>query len=201
MTAIISSTHDPKNDINCEVWRDILGLEGQYQVSNYGKVRSLDRTLINIKGRKKTYKGRLRAFTVNPNGYLVLSIKDKTYFVHVEVAKAFIPNPDHKKEVNHLDGKKLNCHVSNLEWATRLENIAHAFQNGLIVTSRGEKQSSTKLTTEIVLNVISSKETTRALGAKYGVGHSAIVAIRTGKTWNHITGLPRHKSINNKFIK
>ena len=198
MKAIISSTHDPL--YQSEEWRPIERFIGEYEVSNLGRIRSLDRW-VKTKNTQKFYKGQIKAICVNPNRYLTTSIKNKTIFVHVEVARAFIPNPLNKKEVNHIDGDKSNCHVSNLEWATRHENIAHAFINKLIVTPRGEFQSNTKLTTEQVVEIFNSKDTVRALGKKYGVNHSAIVSIKIGKTWNHVTGLPRHRSIKNKFIK
>ncbi len=199
MKAIVSTNCDPKYILQNETWKFVKGLESLYEISSFGNVRSLDRVVMTKRGNVK-YKGKALCATINPSGYPVFSVKNKTYFIHVEVAKAFIPNIEGKKEVNHIDGVKLNCHVSNLEWATRHENIAHAFKTGLIVTTRGEKQSQTKLTKEIVLDIMNSKDTVRALGAKYGVGHSCIVSIKTGKSWNHITGLPRHRSMKNKFI-
>lgn len=173
-----------------EIWKDIVGLEGWYQISTFGRLRSIDRVMVDKDGFSVKYKGKLRANCVNKNRYIVNSIKGKTYFIHVQVAIAFIPNPENKPEVNHLDGDKSNCHVSNLAWSTRLENIAHAFSTGLIVPAVGINQSNTKFTEDQVIDIFNSKIGTRELGRMFGVCHTSISAIRNGKSWNHITGLP-----------
>lgn len=68
---------------------------------------------------------------INKNrGYLYARTSNKNYQIHRLVASAFIPNPDNKPQVNHIDGNKLNNHVSNLEWVTSLENIRHSINNG-----------------------------------------------------------------------
>ncbi|UGO49250.1 HNH endonuclease [Bacillus phage vB_BanH_Emiliahah] len=115
-----------------ESWKDIKGYEGHYQVSNYGRVRSLD--TIGENGR--VYKGKIRKFSDNGKGYLTVSLKVKgkqTHkYVHRLVAEHFLPNPEDKPEVNHKDGVKASCKLSNLEWSTRLENVRHAFNTGLV---------------------------------------------------------------------
>lgn len=109
-----------------EIWKDILGYEGIYQVSNLGNVKSLDRDYIAGNGsirhisehflkQSETQKGYLNVYLFN-NG------KRRTIPVHRLVAEAFIPNPDNKPQVDHINGdKKLNV-VSNLRWATNEEN-------------------------------------------------------------------------------
>lgn len=117
-----------------EIWVDIEGYEGMYQISSYGNVRSLDREVHG--GYAGTYirKGAAKALTPDFDGYLSVSLhkdgKDKVFRVHRLVASAFIPNPDNKLEVNHKDLDKTNNHVDNLEWVTRSENEKHAYATG-----------------------------------------------------------------------
>lgn len=118
-----------------EIWKDIKGYEGVYQVSTTGRVKSLARL---IKKEKGTWnlKERILVANVDCLGYHRAGFsqrKQRKYFgIHRLVAEAFIPNPDNKKEVNHIDGNKSNNHVNNLEWATRSENMKHAVDNGLV---------------------------------------------------------------------
>lgn len=110
-----------------EIWKDIEGYEGLYQVSNLGNVKSL-----NYRNMKKPH---LLKPKVTHDGYYRLNLcKDgilKSRTIHILVARAFIPNPDNKPQVNHIDGNKQNNCVSNLEWVTGKENIRHAIDTGL----------------------------------------------------------------------
>lgn len=117
-----------------DITRPVVGYEGYYEVSRYGDVSSLDRVIIHSNGRKQFVKGH----TLKPcdvNGYLVVGLcKDgyqKTVCVHRLVAEAFIPNPDHLPQVDHLDCNKKNNDVSNLEWVTAKENTDRAYKNNL----------------------------------------------------------------------
>ena len=114
-----------------EKWKDIKGFEGIYQVSNKGNIRSLDRTVIYSDGRKANFKGKEMSIS-DKTDYPLCKMNNKTYKIHRLVAKAFIPNPKNKAEINHKDGDKHNNDVLNLEWVTREENIQHAFANGMI---------------------------------------------------------------------
>lgn len=114
-----------------EIWRDVRDFEGFYQVSNLGRVRSLDR----LGDNGRLYKGVIKSAGDNGRGYLQVNLKvkgkQKSVYVHRLVAEAFIPNPENKPEVNHCDGDKTNCFEDNLEWTTHIENVRHAFDNGL----------------------------------------------------------------------
>lgn len=109
-----------------KIWKDVPNYEGLYQVSNLGRVKSNH----NGKGHKP------KVLTNIPrNGYVsVILCKNKSQknvFVHRLVAKCFVPNPENKPCVNHIDGNKSNPCAYNLEWCTQKENISHAIKNGL----------------------------------------------------------------------
>lgn len=112
-----------------EEWRDVPGYEGFYQISSLGRLRSLDRE----SGGKK-YSGKIIS-SKRRSGYIVdILCKDgvrKTCRRHRLVAEAFLPNPEEKPEVNHIDGNKINNCIDNLEWATHRENTEHAWVTGL----------------------------------------------------------------------
>lgn len=125
-----------------EIWKDIKGLEGKYQVSNYGNVRSVDRLVQFKDGRVAHYKGKQMKLRKNQDGYLQVqlcptSATIKTVKVHRLVAEAFIDNPERKKEINHIDENKLNNYADNLEWSDRIHNCNHGTRNQRIAKSRG----------------------------------------------------------------
>lgn len=105
--------------MNTETWKPVIGYEGLYLVSNTGNVKSIA-------------KNKVFALCYDNYGYPIVSLtknkKAKTKTVHRLVALAFIPNPDKKPQVNHIDGNKSNNSVENLEWATNRENVVHSFK-------------------------------------------------------------------------
>lgn len=120
---------------NAEIWKDMIGFEGRYQVSNLGRVRSILSNHGRYQEKIKVQRPRSESC---PYRYVQLSVKDQPHHeaVHRAVAKAFIPNPDNKPMVNHIDGNKLNNNACNLEWNTYSENIKHAHSTGLKKASR-----------------------------------------------------------------
>ena len=108
-----------------EEWKDIKDYEGLYQVSSEGNVRSLDRTIDTVLGYKQFYKGKMLKKTADKNGYLFVALgaNSKNKKVHRLVAQAFIPNPENKPEIDHIDGNPKNNNFKNLQWANRKENI------------------------------------------------------------------------------
>lgn len=110
-----------------EIWKDIAGYEGLYQVSNLGNVKSLN---YNHTGKPKKL-----AFKRHKSGYLTVMLckdgKNKNRSIQTLVANSFIENPDCKPCVNHIDGNKENNTVGNLEWVTYSENTRHAIEIGL----------------------------------------------------------------------
>jgi hypothetical protein len=117
-----------------EIWKDIKNYEGLYQVSNYGRVKSLNHETKGKDGLTYRYKGRIRRVGTSqqsPNYIqyfynLSKQGKTRTMQIHRLVAITFIPNPLNKREVNHIDGDTSNNHISNLEWMTPKENYEHA---------------------------------------------------------------------------
>ena len=114
-----------------EEWRDIKGYEGIYQISDCGRVKSLERIVPWGKGIRHIKEKFLRV-KKKKSGYLFYCLYSgngtvKYEHAHRLVAQAFIPNPLQKKDVNHIDGNKSNNCVDNLEWATRSENQIHAY--------------------------------------------------------------------------
>lgn len=109
-----------------EEWRDIKDYEGYYQVSNYGRIRSLDRTIIESNGVKRFYKGKIVKTVDAGKGYknVILSKggKHSTPRVCRVVAEAFCENPFHYTQVNHKDEDKTNDRADNLEWCTPVYN-------------------------------------------------------------------------------
>lgn len=123
-----------------EIWKDIPGYEGYYQVSNFGRIKRLERISIRSNGKSDKalffIEERLKKIQTQNQGYsqvvLYRDSKPKTFRVNVLVAKLFVPNPDNKPFVNHIDGNKKNNRSDNLEWVTAKENIVHAYKHGLM---------------------------------------------------------------------
>lgn len=113
-----------------EVFKPIKGYEGLYEISNLGRVKSLPKII----GKRTKHETILKS-RISTQGYEMVTLcKESKSFnasVHRLVAEAFIPNPNNKATVNHVDGNKLNNDISNLEWSTQSENNFHAYKTGL----------------------------------------------------------------------
>jgi predicted transcriptional regulator YheO len=120
-----------------EVWKPIQGFEGIYEVSNFGRIKSLSRIVIGGKGKMQQVTEKILANTTDKKGYLVVRLCDSvnkksgTFKVHRLVASAFILNKGNKQQVNHINAVKSDNRVENLEWVTPQENIEHSVINGL----------------------------------------------------------------------
>ena len=126
-----------------EIWKDIKGYEGFYQVSNLGRVRSLDCVIIRVNGRTMTRKGALISHKINTQGYptVRLHIKGKYQNIplHRLIAEAFIPNPENKPCVDHINTIRIDYSIDNLRWVTYKEN-----SNNPITHKRNKQNSSSK---------------------------------------------------------
>ena len=103
-------------------WRAIPGWEGLYEIARDARVRHIPT-------------GRIKVATPEPRGYLYIHLwknnRRKAVSLHRLIASAWLPNLENRKEINHKDGNKANCHVDNLEWSTRSLNLKHAYATGL----------------------------------------------------------------------
>lgn len=158
-----------------ENWEWVEGYEGHYKVSDQGRVFSV---------KSDKFMG-VNRVTKDGYNYIALSKnnKAKEFRMHRLVATHFIPNPENKETVNHIDGDKLNNRVDNLEWSTRHENMQHAYKLGLKKMHRGHEHASSKLTPEQIKEIRATYKPYKrgysalALGKKYGVHNSTILRV------------------------
>lgn len=181
-----------------EVWRDIAEFAGTYQVSNLGRVRSLDRVV--TRGEiKQPLRGKILSTKVSRNRkqpYLIVNLrrdgKSLFAYVHRLVAAAFIPNPSRLREVNHKDTDKLNCRVDNLEWRSSSGNKKHAVENGVKYNPRprrGVELAFSKMNPQRVrrarqLCLDGGKQ--RDVAKRFNISQSSLSDILSRKTWAHV---------------
>lgn len=127
-----------------ELWKDIKGYEGLYMISNKGRVKSLEKVV----GSGYIQKERYLKESICVNGYAYYSLskqsKTKKFKTHRLIAIHFIPNPNKKEQINHIDGNKLNNSINNLEWCTQSENMKHCYEIGLQKPKKGSKNKLSK---------------------------------------------------------
>lgn len=169
-----------------EIWKDVPGYEGDYQISNLGIIKSFKNNKITFK------KG-----CINSKGYLHFRFcgksGNKTIKIHRLVAELFIPNPQNKPEVNHIgkypdgrEGNKLDNRAVSLKWATKLENMNHASLNGLVnckIKNPNYFNGKSKLKAEDVIQIRQSKLKQNELALIYKVSRQTISSIITKRTW------------------
>lgn len=133
--------------------------------------------------------GKINKIKVRVRDYKTIALfkdgKHHYFYIHQLVARAYIPNPNGYKMINHKDGNKTNNTVENLEWCTHKQNMEHAYVNGF--TTRGTSNTQTKLTEEQVRAIRKEynppKISSTVLGRKYGVSGAAVLLVVRRKNW------------------
>lgn len=171
-----------------EIWKDVTGYEGLYQVSSMGRVRSVMRVVSKTNCTQKL-NGKILSLTTNSHGYIAVSLhknkKRKTMKLHRLVAIEFVVNKYNKQYINHIDGNKTNNMPSNLEWATPSENNQHAYDTGL---KSPDNSDGSKLSYKLAYEIrgkINNGDSQRLLSHEYGVSEATISMIKTNKIWIH----------------
>lgn len=170
-----------------QAWKPCPDFELSYEISNFGEVRSVDRTVPNRNG---LIKGKVIKQVLNKKGYSQVRLyKNNKYLIqnpHRLVAKAFIPNLYNKPQVNHIDGNKLNNNIDNLAWVDNSENQKHAYRLGLQPSRSGENNGRSILNdaqvTEIKL-LYNSGKTILEISNIYNIKIQVIRHIIYGRTW------------------
>lgn len=170
-----------------EIWEDIKGYEGLYQVSNLGRVRSLDRVVVYTNGRTQFYKGRILAQTKINSGYFTVALgRNGRYLVHRLVAEAFIPNPDNLPCINHIDCNKINNTSSNLEFCTysynnNYGNHKQLQREGHLNNLKDNKRTKPVIQYSLNNDYINTFLSARRAAEELNICHSGIIRCCCGK--------------------
>ena len=167
--------------ITKEIWKDIQGYEGVYQISNLGEIKSLERMIVTNDNITKKIKEKILKPCLRKNGYygIVLKKDDKSkyYAIHRLVAQHFIPNPNNLPQVNHKDENKINNCVENLEWCTSQYNINYGTHNERQALAKSKTVYQYSLEKEL-LNIWKS---THDVKYKLGYGQGNIASFCRGE--------------------
>lgn len=125
-----------------EIWKDIKNFEGYYQVSNLGRIKSLERIVKSRGNGTMVIKERILRPSLNGSGYPIVGLSKESestsYIVHRLVAEAFIPNPDNLSDVNHINQDKTDNRVDNLNWMSHKDNLNYGSRNEKIAAKNSK---------------------------------------------------------------
>lgn len=198
-----------------EVWKDIVGYESSYQVSNLGRIRTKTRQVPRMtRGicQLLTKRACVKIIHNDSKGYpsvqlCNLNVK-RTERVHRLVAEHFLPAPSAalveackrhgEVYVNHKDGDKNNPHVDNIEWCNQTYNCYHAVTQEVVGKLSGENSSHAKLDAKTVLKIVEEYTggiSQQSLADKFGIKQITVSNILTGYTWSTVTGIPKKQRV------
>lgn len=173
-----------------EKWKPVPGYEGYYEVSDQGRFKALERTIVRKDGAKVRYKEKIIALDYGkkdgyPCVHLCRDCKPSVYNAHRIIAECFVPNPRGCKFINHKDGNKKNCAASNLEWVTASENAEHAYR----VLGRKPPRlgtCGTRFTPDQIRAIRKDQRKVTEIAKEHGVTRESIYNIKKRKTYSII---------------
>lgn len=176
--------------VGLEIWKDVVGYEGRYEVSDIGNVKSKSYVKSNRCGTYITQPRKIITHLCR-KGYVTITLsKDKAKIytrVHILVAKAFL-GISLEKQVNHKNGIKTDNRVENLEWVTASENVLHAYRTGL-KSNGGERHSQKVINSSIVLQMrelYDKGQTFKQIAEHFNVNYHTARMAAIGKTWKNV---------------
>lgn len=182
-----------------EIWKDVVGFENIYLISNLGNVKSLARKVAKIQPNGDIYihqiKDHILKGEIGKDGYKKVLLGNginykKHFFIHRLIAEAFISKVEGKNIINHIDGNKANNKINNLEWCTYSENNKHAYDTGL--NPKGENHGMNKFSKKTILEirkiyVNGSREFgSRSLARKFKMSKTNVLHIVNNKIWKDV---------------
>lgn len=175
--------------MDTEKWLPVINEIGRYEVSNFGRVRSVDRmTSAEWRGTTvhRRYKGRILSASIGSHGYMSIGFRHAHRLVHHIVLESFVGERPKGAYACHGDGDKTNNKLSNLRWASPTENCMDADRHG--TKAMGERMGGAKLTESDVrrIRVLSKACSRNELSKIFGVHIVTIADVLTGKTWVHV---------------
>lgn len=177
-------------DFDGEVWRDVIGYNGLYEISSYGRLKCMP-------NKGTSFKHLIYDVPITLNGYKYVQLyKSGVYkwiMIHRLVAIAFLDNPENKPFVNHTNSIRHDNYFDNLEWCTQKENIAHGIKYGNKSSLRGELNIKAVLKESQVMDIFKSELPNCLLSEIYFVNLTTIRNIKSGVTWSFLTGKVRVK--------
>lgn len=182
-------TSSLKVTADVEIWKPVVGFDGFYEVSSNGKVRSVSRT--DCAGRRR--KAKLISAGIGPKGYRSVNLyKDRSVRglrVSRLVLSSFVGPCPQGMEAAHNNGCRSDDRLSNLRWATHVENCADKIVHGTNVVLRGERAGSSKLSEDAVRDIFRAYkdgERQKDIAARIGIGRPQVSTILSGKSWKHL---------------